>query len=172
MFTYAVNMNPKCVVACNIYAPNGTILLNKGITATGAFIGKAVIVGNTANLTLANGFGLAGAPTAAHIDNTEEANANGLAPQKFSLSQNYPNPFNPSTTIRYSLAEQKHVTLTIYNVLGQRVATLIDAIQPGGYHDVRWDGRNSAGEAVSSGVYLLRISAGEFSDVKRMVIIK
>jgi hypothetical protein len=94
-------------------------------------------------------------------------------PTVYHLDQNYPNPFNPSTTIRFALPQQSQVTLEIYNVLGQRVRTLIaDDLYEAGYYDVVWDGRNQAGGVVSSGLYIYRITAGEFTNVKKMLFLK
>jgi hypothetical protein len=85
----------------------------------------------------------------------------------FSLSQNYPNPFNPSTTISYGLPTRSHVTLRIFNVLGQEVATLVDSEVQAGRHQVRWD----AGR-LASGVYLYRIQSGTFVETKKTVLVR
>jgi len=95
-----------------------------------------------------------------------------LVPRAFSLAQNYPNPFNPSTTIRYQLEASRVVRLDIFNLLGQRVRTLVDAPQEAGVHSVRWDGRNEAGEAVASGVYVYRLRAGSFVATQTMLLIR
>jgi hypothetical protein len=91
----------------------------------------------------------------------------GLIPKVFALSQNYPNPFNPMTTIKYDLPKDARVTLTIYDLLGRRVATLVDEEQRAGYRSVAWNGAN-----VASGVYLYRIQAGEFTQTRRMLLLK
>jgi len=95
-------------------------------------------------------------------------------PEIFALSQNYPNPFNPSTIIRYSLPAGRQelpmnnmVTLKIYNMLGQEVSTLVNKEQPAGNYEVKFDAGNLA-----SGVYLYRLQAGEFSSVKKLVLLK
>jgi hypothetical protein len=90
-----------------------------------------------------------------------------LVPKSFKLGQNYPNPFNPITAIGYQLSAVSDVELSIYNLLGQKVATLVSEKQKAGSHQVEWDGGN-----FSSGVYYYRIKAGDFQDVKKMIIIK
>ncbi|HHL72334.1 MAG TPA: T9SS type A sorting domain-containing protein [Bacteroidetes bacterium] len=93
-------------------------------------------------------------------------------PESYELSQNYPNPFNPTTTIRYQLPKQGVVTLKIYDTLGREVRTLVDGRQRPGIHTVLWDGKNSAGLQVPSGVYYYRIIAGEFSQSRKMLLLK
>ncbi len=95
-------------------------------------------------------------------------------PQSFSLHQNYPNPFNPSTSIAYELAYtgRKQVRLELFNVLGRRVAVLIDDIQSGGRYQVVWDGRSDGGERVASGVYLYRLTVDGASESRKMVLLK
>jgi hypothetical protein len=88
-------------------------------------------------------------------------------PQKFALGQNYPNPFNPSTTIRYGLPERSHVTLTVFNTLGQQVATLIEGETEAGYHEVTFDASN-----LSSGVYLYRLTAGEYVQARKLIVLR
>ncbi len=95
-----------------------------------------------------------------------------LQPKKFTLFQNYPNPFNPETTIAFSVQKQAHVTLKIYNTLGQEVRTLIDAIKPEGLHRVVWDGRDVTGQILSSGVYIYVIQTDDYSDMKKMTFTK
>ena len=91
---------------------------------------------------------------------------------EFALSQNYPNPFNPTTNIRFSLPNEQHVKLQIFDITGALVKTLIDQAIRGGNMEVAWDGTNAAGTKVSSGMYLYRLQAGEFSTVKKMVLMK
>jgi len=89
-------------------------------------------------------------------------------PLTYSLSQNYPNPFNPSTTIRYSLPEVQHVGIVIYNLLGQRVATVVDQVQNPGQHEVLWE---PAG-GLASGVYFIRMHAGSYVAVRKMLYVR
>jgi hypothetical protein len=93
-------------------------------------------------------------------------------PKVFALRQNYPNPFNPATTIEYALPEAASVRLDVYNTLGQVVATLVSEKQDAGRYSVRWDGLNSSGEVMGSGVYFYSIVAGDFHAIKRMLLIK
>ena len=96
-----------------------------------------------------------------------DASIASVIPESNSLGQNYPNPFNPSTQIRFGLSEPLHVRLIIYDMLGREVAKLADEDMDAGYHSVSWNASN-----VSSGVYIYRLSAGDFVQVKRMLVIK
>ena len=92
-------------------------------------------------------------------------------PAGFSLGQNYPNPFNPGTVIPYELASLNYVRLEVFNLLGQRVATLVDGEQAAGAYQARWDGTDASGGAVSAGVYLYRLTAGAAMATGRMVLV-
>jgi len=88
-------------------------------------------------------------------------------PTQFALSQNYPNPFNPTTLIKYALPMDCQVKLDVYNVVGQRVATLVDGQQKAGYKVATWDAQDMA-----SGIYFYRLRAGKFTATKKMVLLK
>jgi hypothetical protein len=88
-------------------------------------------------------------------------------PKKFSLYQNYPNPFNPTTTISYDLPVRAHVKLTVYNILGQEVATLVNGEQEPGRYNVKFDAND-----LPSGIYFYRLEAGKFIEQKKMILIK
>jgi len=94
------------------------------------------------------------------------------APPSFSLSQNWPNPFNPVTNIAYTLPMECHVKLTIYNVLGQEIVTLVNETQAPGHRMVRWDGSDHRGEQVAGGVYFYRFKAGDNLAGRKMVLLK
>jgi hypothetical protein len=97
----------------------------------------------------------------------------GIAiPDEFAIHQNYPNPFNPVTTLRYDLPEQGHVRITIYDMLGRDVKTLINEYQDPGYRSIIWDATNDYGKPVSAGMYLYQIQAGEYMEVRKMVLVK
>jgi hypothetical protein len=88
-------------------------------------------------------------------------------PAGFRLEQNFPNPFNPSTTIRYGLPSRTHVTLTIFNTLGQQVATLVEGEEEAGYHEAVFDG-----SGLASGVYLYRLQAGDFLQTRKLILLR
>jgi len=95
-----------------------------------------------------------------------------ILPVAFELDQNYPNPFNPTTAIRFSLAERARVELSVYNLLGRRVVSLIDEELPAGDYKTKWDGRDSDGNGVAGGVYFYRLKAGERNLTRKMVLLK
>jgi hypothetical protein len=95
-----------------------------------------------------------------------------VVPDEFDLSQNYPNPFNPTTTIKYTLKEDVKVSLKIYNMLGQEVRNLVDESQTAGLREVVWNGKNDFGQQVASGVYIYRMVAGNFIQIRRMILLK
>jgi len=110
-----------------------------------------------------------------HFSDTNEnmtAKQSGQIPEGFQLNQNYPNPFNPATTIIYSLPQNEHVTLEIFNMNGQKVKTLVDKVMGAGDHAVVWDACDDAGVKVATGVYLYKMTAGDFSDSKKMSLVK
>ncbi|MGH1362150.1 MAG: FG-GAP-like repeat-containing protein [Calditrichia bacterium] len=96
----------------------------------------------------------------------------GSLPQEFSLERNYPNPFNPSTTIAYSLPKAVNVSLEVFNMLGQRVRSLVNERQESGVHEANWNGLNDAGNAVASGTYIYRLKAGRFQMDYKMILVK
>ncbi len=94
-------------------------------------------------------------------------------PTSFALQQNYPNPFNPSTIIQYSIKEPSNVKLTIYNILGQKVYTLVNKQQNAGTYSVQWNAKNEYGTKVSTGIYFYRLEAGnQFVKIKKMILLK
>lgn len=94
------------------------------------------------------------------------------APKEFSLSQNYPNPFNPMTSIRYDLPETGNVEIIVYNILGEKITTLIYGTQQAGAKEVVWNGTDDLGGAVSAGIYIYQIRAGDFVESRKMILIR
>jgi hypothetical protein len=93
-------------------------------------------------------------------------------PTNFELLQNYPNPFNLSTVIGYTLPEAAEVRLEIFNLAGQRIACPFEGNQSAGRHQITWEGTDDHGGVVATGVYFCRLTAGDFSDVKKMNLVK
>ena len=170
----------------NFWAVKGTRLYrstNQGLTwdsvynsSVGAFNHLAVVQqgSNVAGWGVTSTGGI----VATYAPLTSVREVEGEIPGEFALGQNYPNPFNPTTTVRYTLPTASAVTLTVYNMLGQKVATLADEVQGAGTFEAVWDGRSAAGSAVASGVYMLRIDArptdgkAGFNAVRKMVLMK
>ncbi len=103
---------------------------------------------------------------------TDVENNVAAAPEAFELSQNYPNPFNPTTTIHFSLPTAGHVNVTIYNMLGETVNTLVDGYKTAGAYHVQWDGADNMGQAVPSGVYFYSMKNGPHNITKKMMLVK
>lgn len=106
------------------------------------------------------------------LDSVTSVLGDDFLPAEFALSQNYPNPFNPSTTIKYALKTNVDVKLTIYNMLGQKIRTLISGSMTAGYKEVVWNGLDNNNQQVSTGVYIYRIEAGDFVKSRKMVYMK
>jgi Flagellar hook capping protein len=100
------------------------------------------------------------------------ASAEALIPKVFTLHQNYPNPFNPVTTLRYDLPENNLVNITIYDMMGREVKTLVNQTQDAGYKSIIWNATNDYGKPVSAGIYLYQIQAGKYISTKKMVLLK
>ncbi len=119
---------------------------------------------------------LRAAPVAATTDGSGQftlplATLSGALPERFQLGANYPNPFNPSTMIPYQLPASMHVRLEVFNILGQRIATLVDGERPAGFHTASWDATDAAGQAVGAGVYLYRLSGDGVQATRSMLLI-
>jgi hypothetical protein len=171
--TSSVNLGPSATVYANVYAPNGTTWLQANTKATGAFLGKDILVGLATQVTLGTAFtGLARPDAGGWNRAPGEGAESAEIPQTVVLNQNFPNPFNPTTQIRYGLPHQGHVLLTIHNVLGQEVARVVDEVQTEGFHEVRWNGTNHDGLTVGSGVYFYRLQADGLSENRRMMLLK
>ncbi len=147
---------------------------------------RVLVIGPAGNTFAANGqelFRLAGSTdirlvSQACVDSRarelylERARRESCLPSQYSLNQNYPNPFNPQTLISFDLPKAGQVRLAVYNLLGEKVRVLINEYLPAGQHQVVFDGRNSYGEALASGVYFYRLSADRFKDTKKMLLLK
>ena len=95
-----------------------------------------------------------------------------IFPENFVIYPNFPNPFNPTTQIRYDLPKENIVNITIYDVMGRNIRTLMNMNQKAGYHSIQWDAKNDVGEIVAGGMYIYTIQAGDFRATKKMVLLK
>jgi hypothetical protein len=109
--------------------------------------------------------------TVGEVTSIDESVTDGL-PSGFVLHQNYPNPFNPSTIVEYSIPRAAEVRLTVYNILGQEVRTLVSCFQSPGNYSINWDGRDSRRQPVASGVYFYRLTADDISQTRKMLLLK
>jgi hypothetical protein len=166
----AAQLGLKNTVLANFYVPNGTLWLRQGAVATGAFLGRDVIVGENVQVALESAFdGGSSLAKSANNEGGQEKLISTAIPEAFVLLQNYPNPFssearspalsggNPSTVIKFALPKASKVTLRIYTETGQLVRTLVERAMPAGQHALSWDGRTS-GNTVAAG-YCTRLSA-------------
>lgn len=166
----------------------GFNLLHPGITFDGAarlygVTGSGSQVNNLISIRTDSAIGTLIGPTTVTALNTIFSRSDSTAtavdepgegelPQAFALEQNYPNPFNPETEIRFALPRESRVALSVYNVIGQEVARLVDGVRPAGTYTARWNGRAANGAPAPSGVYLYRLDAENFTAVRKMVLMK
>lgn len=134
--------------------------------AAGTRIWSMVITGTSLMAGTSDGVWIA--PLSSLITCVQENNSPGM----YVLERNYPNPFNPATTIGFMIPVSEKVSLTIYNAIGQRIRTLVDAPMSSGGHQVVWDGLTDAGMHLPSGVYLYELCAGTFRDAKKLLLMK
>jgi hypothetical protein len=106
------------------------------------------------------------------VDIERKDTAKAYQPEGYALLQNYPNPFNPEKEIRFELPEASHIVVRIFTLSGQEIRTLVNGQYEAGYHTVRWNGRDNNGSPLASGVYLYQLAAGEFSQVKKMSLLR
>lgn len=97
---------------------------------------------------------------------------NGILPTTFELGQNYPNPFNPSTKLEFAVPTHSKVNISIFNILGQKIATLVDGEYSAGYYSVDWDSRGDDGSEVASGIYFYKLEANNYTDTKKLMLIR
>lgn len=106
------------------------------------------------------------------VNYTNTVEAVAALPTTFALSQNYPNPFNPVTNISYQVPAKTHITLTVFNSVGQKIKTLTDEVKEAGYYNITWDGKDSRNTGVAAGIYFYRIQGGDFISTKKMIYLK
>jgi len=155
-------------VLANLNAPNAEVSIAKNVSLRGAVWASQTTVDRDVIVLHHSSPGV----LPKQVLDEEVINGHSSLVIDYELEQNYPNPFNPSTTIKFALPEAGEVRLAIYNMNGQLVRTLYSGEMPAGRFEVEWDGKNEAGEKVASGVYLAVFKAGEFRQVRRLVLMK
>ena len=171
----AAQVGVQAVFTGNLYAPNGTIYLRQQAQASGAFIGKDLLVGVKTEIQHQSGWAIPGVVHQPSILAAAKLAvpgwlANGDVDEI--IVDNYPNPFNPSTTIRFYLPAFARVDLSVYNVLGQKVRTLLEEGVPAGLHSAVWDGRNANDHPVAGGLYIYQLETPQTSRTGRMMLLK
>lgn len=165
----SIEIGRESTVLGNIIASNANVRANSYVRFRGIICARDIIFNTGATLlghTSSQSF-----PKVRVVDD-EDGTIAAAIPSEFELLQNYPNPFNPTTTIAFSLPESNSVTLRIYNINGQLVRTLVSNTLDAGYHTFNWDGRSDNGSLTSSGIYIYRVVAGDYSATRRMILLK
>jgi lysophospholipase L1-like esterase len=163
----SVNLTPN-----KIFYENGNTVVLSSIPAEGyvfeSWSGDVSGIDNPVYVTIDNNLYVT---TNFRIPNTVTQKKQ-IIPDKFALLQNYPNPFNPETTINYQLPKTSYIKITIYNVQGQLIKTLLNQKQSAGYYQLKWNATDSQGDKLPSGLYLCRLETQGFVDVKKMVLMR
>ncbi len=170
-----VQVGEKARFLGNLYAPNSVVELGAKSELVGAVIGRDLVVGTEATVSLRSGWKMSGVQydpplwTAAKlVSDFGSAELQGETGELVS----YPNPFNPSTTLRYALSVFGPVQLSVYSALGQKVRVLVDQVQPAGHYEIEWDGRDGQARAVASGVYLVHLRGEHVQRVHKLVLMR
>ena len=140
-------------------------------TAARLNLPEGVFVDAAGNLFIADHFNNRVRKVAPAITAVVEVRDESL-PQSFTLSQNYPNPFNPETTIRFDLPRSEEIELAVYDLTGQKVATLALGLREAGTYALRWDARDDDGRDLASGVYLYRLETGERVTTRKLLLLR
>ena len=172
-----VDVQKGALVLGSIIAPKKKVHFHKEVSFQGAICAKEIDIDNDVTLLHHDSTSASILVKVVNTDFTdndedEQELEDIEIPTEYALSQNYPNPFNPSTTINFALPEADHVVLKIYSLLGEEVRILVDKDFDEGYHTIQWDGKNNNRNPVSSGIYLYKIQAGDFSQVKKMSLLR
>ena len=175
-FTESNPLAPGSGVAARLHftiapsTPEGTITIDSTTVGVG-YKTQYILTLNDGGIPLVPLF-IAGGVNVSPSTDVEDITDNSGLPKEFRLGQNYPNPFNPSTNIELSLPRAGHVEIDVFNILGRRVRKLLDRELPAGIERIVFDGRSDQGTMLASGVYFYRVTAGEFKDTKKMLLVK
>lgn len=173
-YWFYYNSSSNAIVAVDTINWTGWKLkyINSGdIAGTGDKLFHSIVIKQTAN-GATTGFIYVDDLQKDIITDVQEENSVNVVPKEFVLNQNYPNPFNPSTNISFSIPKSENVKLTIYNLLGEKVTTLVNSEMNVGNHKVTWNGKNDFGITVPSGVYFYKLETPSFSQSRKMMLLK
>jgi hypothetical protein len=179
LLTSSITSDPPGIVTSQFFGYEGQYIEKNSIEPGKAYWVK---VNQSGNITLSSTLNASTATARIHIVPTSDlpppppesaiSNPQSANPGEFSLGQNYPNPFNPGTVIRYQLPLSSYVVLKVYNVLGQVVSTLVDGMQDAGFKSVSFSTSGRDASDLPSGVYMYKLTAGSFSQVRKMVVVR
>ncbi len=166
---YAVSVAKVVHIQANVFAPNGSIVMDDNVHAEGAFLARDIMMGKNGTVLLDSYWQETPAVVAqsGRADDLILPVLEAELPDAYALSQNYPNPFNPTTAIPFSLPESGHVKLAVYDMLGRLVDTLIDGEMNAGFHQATFNARS-----YPSGAYIYRLEVNNFVEVKKMMLVK
>ncbi len=171
----SVNINTTIRGFEPFYSQDGDIITLGMFDLTGnakIALGKNAILKVDGNVEIVSVLGADESANGLAFDIINGASKIEIQPTDFALLPNHPNPFNPTTQITFALPKACEAILEVYNIAGQKVATLVDGTLEAGEHTVQWDSRDQSGASVASGIYLYRLTAGEFKDTKKMILLK
>lgn len=175
MQSAAVSLGKEAYLLGSFHAPNAKVTLEKNSQLRGALCAKEILVERDCLFLSHDSPGSLPGPgnlSKEFASDDFETTSNQEPVTDYQLEQNYPNPFNPETEIRFALPEASQVVVSIFNVLGEKIRTLVNASYEAGYHSILWDGKDEYGDPVASGVYLYQLRAGEFSQVMKMSLVR
>ena len=172
IYVGSITSNPPGMITSRLFGYSGSYVIADSIRPGSAYWVKTnqagkLFLASSGLMSASNRIKITPTPELPPAPPNEKAAGGRDIPIAFSLDHNYPNPFNPTTVLRYALPTASRVRLSIYNVLGQLVTTLVDRDEDAGYKQIRW-----SASAATSGVYFYRLQAGKFSDVKKMMLVK
>ena len=150
----------------------GTAVINSGDTSL-TYIPPAGWSGETVfDYVVSDGNGGLDTATVAIVVTPVSGISDGTVPSTYALFQNYPNPFNPITTISYELPEKSHVILRVYSVMGSEICTLVNEEKSVGQYEAAWNAQDQYGKQVSSGIYFYQLKAGDYSEIRKMLLVR
>jgi len=167
----AYGMNVRLVMGATVISPTSVVWIGHDLVTASFDLNGAT--GGDYDLVMTNPINATHVEAAAfHVNDVISGVETPSAPDSYSLGQNFPNPFNPTTVIPFDIKETVHATLKIYNLRGQVVRTLVDGTLTARSYAIPWNGDNDAGRVVASGVYFYKLTAGDFQDVRKLVLMK